>query len=180
MKKYFSIIVCLFINIGLFGCGNNDNPIPDNELFVNNQSAVNIYMSAEKPVKFSPMDVSLLFYASNLDALEKESDIIIHAKILPNSVNKIMAYGLIGEPSYGVTLTDVEVIEVFQGGIMKGDIITILEHYFCMETEEEIIVRHITNYAPSEIGQEYIFFLCNDTREGSPYADTPSVSSFDR
>lgn len=107
-----------------------------------------------KKTVYKPLNTIQLYYAGNISDLENGSDAVVLTRVLPGSVN------IIPTPSAsGYTLTELEVLQVFEGDVKVGSVLTITEEYYTIETLTEKQIRHTENYGPSTTDQEYLFFL---------------------
>lgn len=89
----------------------------------------------------------------DINELEKLSEVIVKAEVLPNSEN------IMFDSSYGITKTNIEIKEVYKGDVKKNDIIPIKEQYFKRVFKNKTYIIFDGNYEESEVGREYIFFL---------------------
>ena len=115
-------------------------------------------LEMKKDINMVSIHTDQSYIVNELQDLEVNSDVIIKARVLPDSVNETFeTQG--GLTYYGITYTSLEVTNVFSGNVNIGDKLMITEEYYYVD---ELTVRnifHTENYGPSSAGQEYIFFL---------------------
>ena len=167
MKKYMLIVLTLAILcVGLLGCialVGNETPETDEEI-----------ISTSKKVTYVYMQASYAFFPNDLDDLEMNSDVIVLARVLPGSVN-VMLTTPEERGDLGFTRTELELLQIFSGDLAVGEILTVVEPYFVVETDYEIQVRYFANYRPSTPNQEYIFFLTKYDGDFPKYIGTYNI-----
>ena len=136
MKKIMSLLaVVLFF---LAGCNTVDSSDGDYVVLENNQTISQNQLSASYPVP------------NNLNQIEQNSDLVIKGKVLG-----IQSFGeYIEGGDITSTLTEVDVLEVFDGDYNEGHLV-VAEPYRL--TDEGI--EPVGHYIPLEPEEEYIFFL---------------------
>ena len=93
----------------------------------------------------------------SFDDLIKQSKVIVKATVTE-------AEEYVSEFYSGPVLTGLNIVEVYKGDYAAGDKIMITEpYYFNPNTpNNKKLLSYYSNYAPSEKGKEYIFFLNDD------------------
>ena len=132
-----------------------------------------------KKIVYVPALASYYNMPNDIIDLETASDTVILARVLPNSVNVVEKLPD-GTYAPGYTRTELEVLQVFAGDVTIGDLLTITESYCIIETLSEKQIHHRSNYGPSIVGQEYIFFLKKHTDDGSEFFGMYTPFGIDR
>ena len=105
----------------------------------------------------------------DLSQLELESDLIVKAKVIGKSEQKLIYSEEIGDVVYGYNITPIEIEKVYSGDdVNLGDIINIVEEYYTGHYPNgKKYIWAIENYNPAKKGNQYIFFLkkCSDLDE---------------
>ncbi|MCL2874408.1 MAG: hypothetical protein FWE29_05700 [Defluviitaleaceae bacterium] len=157
MKKSILIILTFAILVlSLWGCSSAD----EYEISRDNKD--------DRNVTYTHIHARLDFSPRSLSEMESDSDVIVLARVLPGSVSVLSTIEGMLIPM-GATHTEIEVIQVFEGDVVAGEILLIAEAYFTVETPYEIQVFIYENYLPSMPGQEYIFFLTGRENTTGPF-----------
>ena len=136
MKKLMSLLaVALFF---LAGCNTVDSSDGDYVALESNQTISQNQLSASYPIP------------NNLNQIERNSDLIVKGKVLG-----IQSFGEYTEDGdLTSTLTEVEVIEVFDGEY-NGNNLVVAEPYRLTNDG----IEPVGHYVPLEPEEEYVFFL---------------------
>lgn len=136
MKKLITLLgITLF---SLAGCNTSDSSDDDYVVLESNQTISQNQLSASYPVP------------NNLKQIEQNSDLVIKGKVLG-----IQSFGeYIEGGDIASTLTEIEVIEVFDGK-HNGDNLVVAEPYRLTNDG----IEPIGHYVPLEPEEEYVFFL---------------------
>lgn len=136
IKKLLMVVICMCLIISIYGIYREFNPI---------------IMSAHGD----------FHVAENLKDLESRSEIILRVKITEKSKEYIEFDEWDNTPSYGHTLTDVEVLEVISGDVASSNnIISVYEPYFYYRVfGVQNYLMTVENYKPLTQNKEYILFL---------------------
>jgi len=198
-KTVLNALMCiLVVIIGLFALntGNSsdmdiiNNTVhtenADNTDKTNNTSIIsNTGSINNEDIAYMPVNACLTYYPSDIDDLEMNSDVIILARVL-GSENVLLEFPADWSIEYhfeihrrGFTRTELEVLQVFAGDTVVGDIFVIGEFYWIVEYENEMWIRHYSNYGPSTLGQEYLFFLLKHVEDDSVYSGMHFPCGFD-
>lgn len=104
----------------------------------------------------------------DVDQLEKESDIIILGKVMPNPEN-IIIKDSDGDIAVGYTKTNLSILKVYSGEVEQGDQIALTEEYYKGRIDGKRYIFAAENYAPSTENAEYIFFLKKYSNKSARY-----------
>lgn len=98
-----------------------------------------------------------MYDPQSLEEVEGLAEYIVRGKLLDDAKQKLEFYEseFVG---FGVTVSSLEISNVYKGNLKEGDKIPIAERYYTLE-ENGVTTRHELGYAPSVPNQEYIFFL---------------------
>ena len=105
----------------------------------------------------------------NVDQLEKESDLIVLGKVMPNPENIIIKDDD-GDVAVGYTKTNLSILKVYAGEVEQGGQITLTEEYYTGNIDGKSYIFATENYAPSTENGEYIFFLKKYPNESVRYS----------
>lgn len=137
----------------------------------------------EKPIVYGGI-LAYIILPDNLIRLENGSDVIVRAKVLPDSETIFFVSEMYKtddgrlattytyleegkdeiEPGMtdGVTRTRIKVLEVISSNakdVRKGRVLEIIEPYYKIEREHDIYLSYYGIGAPLKVGAEYLFFL---------------------
>lgn len=104
----------------------------------------------------------------NVNQLEKESDLIVLGKVMPNPENIIIKDDD-GDVAVGYTKTNLSILKVYTGEVEQGGQITLTEEYYKGSIDGKSYIFATENYAPSTENGEYIFFLKKYSNESARY-----------
>nr|WP_319489207.1 hypothetical protein [uncultured Caproiciproducens sp.] len=93
----------------------------------------------------------------SLGEVEKLSPYIVKGRLRDDAKQKLDA-PIQGMITYGITVSTLEISQVYKGNFKVGDTIPLAEKYYTLEENGES-TRYEMGYAPSVPGQEYVFFL---------------------
>lgn len=112
-------------------------------------------------IELQELCAETLYIVTSIDDAEGFSDVIVKAKILPDSVNTPHELGVL----MGRTFTDIEILDVYSGDLVPGDVIKISEAYYYENDGSQELLIYFNGYLPSKINGEYIFFLGKSSDE---------------
>ena len=93
----------------------------------------------------------------SLGEVEKLSPYIVKGHLRDDAKQKLDA-PIQGMITYGITVSTLEISQVYKGNLKVGDTIPLAEKYYTLEENGET-TRYEMGYAPSVPGQEYVFFM---------------------
>ena len=114
----------------------------------------------DNPLSFNEVIIgaaSYAFFETTLEGLEYRSANIVRGRVGGDS-RMVFQYTDYFRPEHrtlGNNIVSLEILEVFQGNLRVGDIITIVEPYEILDG----VLHTVLNYLPSVPYKEYFFFL---------------------
>ncbi len=109
-------------------------------------------------VNYNLIQADRITEARDFNELEKVSDLIIKATVLPGKEN-ILDMTDKGRVYFGYTHTKIQINDVYYGNVSKDDIINITEEYYITDSTIGKSINTQGNYMPAKEGKKYIFFL---------------------
>lgn len=131
----------------------NDSDTPvENE--INSSEEVDLSDGLPKHMKISQeFDMHADFnLPEDLRELEENAEEIV--KVSPIEIIELGKY-INSKEFYDSTLTEVEILETYSGGLKEGQTVTVSEPYYLYNNE----VETIENYVPMDMKSDYILFL---------------------
>lgn len=154
MKKIVLFILATTIYILSVSCSSNDSSKASPTIpFI--QQASTKYTDIRKE---SQGNFLLAVNPNNLKELEKNADYIVLGKLSDDS-KQVPVMNSLGDIAFEYTISSFEISKVWKGNRKVGDTIKLCESYYITEKNGEPILRYASNYLPSDINRDYIFFL---------------------
>lgn len=95
----------------------------------------------------------------DLSDLEENTDYIVCGKLMDDGEQHLHYSERTGVATYGYITSTLEITASYKGDLSVGDKITLGEEYYIDKFEGEDFVFNDSNYYPSDVGKEYLFFL---------------------
>ncbi|WP_101697607.1 hypothetical protein [Clostridium minihomine] len=136
--------------------------------------------AASYPYPYYDMDRSrtidplLAFCPETLAELEKHSKIIVQGQLTDDAQQRSAGLSKRSIPHFQYTVSSLKISKVWKGSFRTEDTLKLCEPYYIKETQgaEQLVIT--SNYMPSEIGKEYLFFL-NDMQLGDETVYAPTI-----
>ena len=107
--------------------------------------------------------VCLAYGCKTLEDVEYYSDYVVRATVLPDlETVSTDAFG-------GITLTNLEITEIYKGDFEIGEIIPMTQSYFLQKIDGKEILVYSENCGPLIPNREYVFFLIDGYIPGSKW-----------
>lgn len=120
------------------------------------------------------VDPLLAFCPKTLAELEKHSEIIVQGQLADDAQQKSAGLGKSSIPQFQYTVSSLKISKVWKGSFKAEDTLKLCEPYYIKETQGAKQLVITSNYMPSKVGKEYLFFL-NHMQLGDEIVYTPTI-----
>ena len=120
------------------------------------------------------IDPLLAFRPKTLAELEKHSEIIVQGQLVNDAQQKSAMLSKSSIPQFQYTVSSLKISKVWKGSFRAEESLKLCEPYYIKETQGAKQLVITSNYMPSEIGKEYLFFL-NDMQLGDETVYAPTI-----
>ncbi|WP_101696557.1 hypothetical protein [Clostridium minihomine] len=153
-KKVLSVLITAFCMISLIGCSSNN--------ISKEASATNLIQKTSYQYhdmkKESQGEFLLSVDPKNLKELESNCEYIVQGRLSDDS-KQVPVKNSLGDIAFEYTISSLEISKVWKGDFKEGGTIKLCESYYITEKNNKQVLRYASNYMPSDLDKDYIFFL---------------------
>ena len=166
-KEVLSVLITATCIINLMGCSSNT--------ISKEPSAANLIQKTSEYhdiKKESQGEFLLSVDPQNLKELERNAEYIVRGRLCDDS-KQVPVKNSLGHTAFEYTISSLEISKVWKGNFKEGDTIKLCESYYITEKNNKPVLRYASNYLPSDLDKDYIFFLNSmDLKNDTVYTPT--------